>query len=519
MPVKELSDFSEVDQYLAALTTNAGAIRAVSEAIQGTLGPKGLDCMLVDEYGGIIVTNDGVTILKTMDVTHPAARILISAAESQEKQVGDGTTTATVIAGALIAEGVNQIIKGVPVVKVIAGIRYGVTKALELLKEEITLVEDLASPILKRIALVAAREHQEIAELVFQAANIIGANRLDKEGFHLADQIIAIEGRESSLIKGTIINRIPLNGEMPTKLSQARIVIIDDALEPLSFDSESLATEAGFNYQLYQEQEFIKNIYKLADIGVKAVFTDRAISDLAEDLLTELGIIGVQGVAASEWRRLAELTGARPIKKSTLSKNTEDLKRITGEIDDLIIDEAEKLIRIQADSEQNMVTVIIGAYTKEVVAERERIAKDTASALQAAWRGGVVPGGGSIELGIARRLSEHLKRDLACYGYYCVIEALKRPLIQICANAGFNPLEKVEEVWGRQEEFNICSIGIDCDTGKAENLIDLGIWDPYLVKYYAIKTAGEVGEAILRINTIIKMKEVQMGGHHDKETY
>ena len=112
MPVNEFTECSEVDQYLAALITNSGAIRAVTEAVQGTLGPKGLDCMLVDQYGGIMVTNDGVTILKTMDVGHPRPRILISAAGHQEKQVGDGTTTATIIAGTLVAEGVNQIIKG-----------------------------------------------------------------------------------------------------------------------------------------------------------------------------------------------------------------------------------------------------------------------------------------------------------------------------------------------------------------------------------------------------------------------
>jgi archaeal chaperonin len=166
--------------------------------------------------------------------------------------------------------------------------------------------------------------------------------------------------------------------------------------------------------------------------------------------------------------------------------------------------------------DQNYVTIMVGAYTREVVGERERIAKDAASAVQAAWRGGVVPGGGSVELSIARKLANLPIRDMTYYGYNCVIEALKRPMIQICTNAGFNPLEKITEVLGRQEQQDSNTIGINCETGTAEDLTELGIWDPYLVKYQAIKTAGEVGEAILRINMIIKMKEEK--GYHNEET-
>ena len=120
-------------------------------------------------------------------------------------------------------------------------------------------------------------------------------------------------------------------------------------------------------------------------------------------------------------------------------------------------------------------TILVGAYTKEVVGERERIAKDAASAVQAAWRGGVVPGGGSIELSIARKLAHLPLRDMTCYGYNCVIEALKRPMIQICTNAGFNPLEKIEEVLGHQEQLNSDTIGINCETGAADDLTELGI--------------------------------------------
>ncbi|HBF36787.1 MAG TPA: chaperonin [Firmicutes bacterium] len=516
MSVKDVTDCTEVDQYMAALVTNCGAIRAITEAVQGTLGPKGLDCMLVDPFGGIMVTNDGVTILKTMDVNHPAARILISAAEYQEKQVGDGTTTATIIAGTLVSEGVNQVLKGVPVIRVIEGIRLGVARALEFLAELKTPVEDLTSPILHKIALIAAREHHDLANLVIEAARIIGPERLIAEEFKLADQVIAIEGSESALIRGTIINRMPMNPEMPRRLQKTRILIIDDALEPLKIDNEALTTETGFNHQLHKEQELIANIKKIADLGIGAIFADRFICDFAEDLLTDLGIIGVQGVSGDEWHRLAEMTGARPIKRGSLSKPPADLEPLTGEIEQLVINDKFRQIRIFGKPNQNYVTMIAGANTKEVVGEKERIMKDAASALQAAWLGGAVPGGGSAEMSIARRMNEKPLRDMAYYGYHCVIEALKKPLIQICTNAGFNPLEKVAEVLGRQEQLDSNAIGVNCDTGAIEDLSQLGIWDPYLVKYQAIKTAGEVGEAILRINMIIKMKEEKV--HHDEKT-
>ncbi len=516
MSVKEFTECSEVDQYTAALVTNCGAIRAVTEAVQGTIGPKGLDCMLVDPFGGIMVTNDGVTILKTMDVTHPAARILISAAEYQEQQVGDGTTTATIIAGTLVSEGVNQVLKGVPVVRVIEGIRLGVERALQFLAEAKIPARDLSGPILHKVAFIAARENKDLADIVMKAARIAGTERLDSEEFKLADQVVSLEGSESTFIQGTIINRLPLNREMPRCLKQTRILIIDDALEPIKVDTEALTTETGFNHQLHKEQELIDGIKKIANLGVGAVFVDRFICDFAEDLLTDLGMIGVQGVCRDEWRRLAEMTGARPIKRGSLSKAPEDLVALTGEIDRLSVDDKFHQTRIFGKPNQNYVTIIAGAHTKEVVCEKERIMKDAASALQAAWRDGVVPGGGSVEISVARKMNEKPLRDMACYGYHCVIEALKKPLIQICANAGFNPLEKVAEVLGLVEQSGSNAMGVNCETGAIEDVTELGIWDPYLVKYQAIKTAGEVGEAILRIHMIIKMKEEKV--HHDEKT-
>lgn len=507
MSPKHVAEQAETDRRLAALMTNAAAVRAIVEVVEGTLGPKGLDCMLVDDEGSVKVTNDGVTILKTMDVNHPAARILISAAEYQEEMVGDGTTTATLLAGTLITEGVNEVLKGVPVTQVIEGIRLGIAKALDFLAEAAVRLEPSDWGVLKEIALIAGRGYSEIAELVVNAAQAVGAERLREERFILSEQVMALEGASSQLINGTIINKEPVNREMPREIRNAKIMILDDALDIQPVDPAALATEAGLKQRLNAETELKASIQAIAGLGVGAIFTDRAVSGLVEDLLTELGIIAVERVAYREWRRLAELTGARPVKRSSLLRPRAELETMLGHAARVVVNERFRQVWVYGEPSQRFVTLVVGGTTPEVVAEKERITRDAAGAVQAAWCSGVVPGGGSVELAIAQRLSGFPVSGMSRYGFQCVIEALKRPMAQICTNAGWNPLEKIEEVLEHISGSKTYAYGVNCDTGKVEDLSASGVWDPYAVKYHAIKTAGEVSEAILRINTIIKMKD------------
>ena len=507
MAVNQNPERSGTNQPLAALTTNAEAVRALAQIVAGTFGPKGLDCMLVGEDGEVIITNDGATILKTIDISHPVARIFINAIQLQEEKVGDGTTTASLLAEALISEGVNQVLKGVPVIKVIDGIRLGVETASKILAEARIPIERLDSPLLERIALVSARGRRDLADLVIQAAQILGGEYLSKPGFRLADQIIAIDGGLTGLIAGTIINREPLNKGMPREVNNGKILIVDDALEPVKVDFQALGTEAGFKRHLQNQDLLLESIRQLARMGLKAVFTDRGISDQAESCLTDLGIIGAQGVPRDEWERLAAFTGARPVKRDGLLKTPAEMEALFGKAAAVIVDEDYQNIKVLGYPEQKMVTLLIGAYSKEITEEKERIIKDAAGAVQAAWCGGVVPGGGSVELGIARLLNEKMPLDLNRYGYTCVVEALKRPIAQICSNAGFDIMDKLTQVLVAQEKTGSLGIGVNCETGKVEDLLQNGVCDPYLVKYHALQSAGEVTEGILRINTIVKLKD------------
>ncbi|WP_227767540.1 TCP-1/cpn60 chaperonin family protein [Zhaonella formicivorans] len=514
MSVKQVSNNAEVDERLAALSTNANAIRAIASAVEGTLGPKGLDTMLVDKFGGVVITNDGVTILNLMEVNHPAARMLINIAKAQQEEIGDGTTTATIMAGSLVNAGMEQVIKGVPVAKVIEGLRVGVNRALAFFKEQAMHLDDLNSPLLKQVALVAGREHQDIADLTIRAAALIGLEKLQEPNFKLADTVTAQVGAENEVFEGIIINKERMNPQMPLKFEEAKVLVVDDALEPEEIEEEALATEAGVRRYLELQNEFKNNLHKIIHLGVKLVLVDRGVSPLAEEILTDAGVMVVQRVAYKELRKAMEHCGARLIKRTGLKKDPEELEKYLGKAAQIYEDEKLEQVRILGGYGKPMATILVGAATEEVVGERERIAKDAASSVQAAVKGGVVPGGGAIELAAAQHVERGRQevKGMAAFGIDCVVEALRRPFAQIVSNAGFNPLEKMADVLAAQTEKGSIAYALNCDTGEIADMLELGVIDPALVKIHALKAAGEVAEAILRIDTIIKMKEYKSKG-------
>lgn len=518
---QQASAGSEVDERLAALMTNSNAVRAIASAVEGTLGPKGLDTMLVDKFGEVVITNDGVTILTMMEANHPAARMLINIAKAQQEEIGDGTTTATVMAGALVGAGVEQVARGVPVARVIEGLRAGLKRGLSTMRERARRIEDVNDPIVRRVALVAGREHEDIAELVVQAAGLIGKEKLLDSSFKFSDIVVAEEGADNQVFMGVIINKEPMNRQMPHRLENARLLVIDDALEPEEIEDEALATEAGFARYMELQSQFKENVQKIIDLKVNLVLVDRGVDDTAEEMLTDANIIVVQRVVSKELRKAAEHTGSRVIKRTGLKKSLEQLDQYLGRVELVYHDEKIEQLWLKGGGGKPMATVLVGAATSEVVGERERIAKDAASAVQAAIKGGVVPGGGSLELAVAREVEQVRAaiRGMAAYGVDCVVEALKRPMAQIVSNAGFNPLEKIGDAVAAQAETGKDSLAIDCDTGQVKDMYELGVVDPAMVKIYALKAAGEIAEAILRIDTIIKKREERDGLSKDAADY
>ena len=503
------------EERASALTNNAAAIRAIASAVEGTIGPKGLDTMLVDRYGDVLITNAGVTILEKMDVSHPAARLLINVAKAQQEEIGDGTTTATIMASTLINEGAEQVQRGVPIARVIEGVRFGVSHAITSMMRHSRPLTTMDRTLLKQVALVAGREHDDIADLAVEAAILMGREKLSDPVFKLAHMILAKEGAQNEVLFGVIIEKEPLNKDMPRQIDNVKVLLFDDALEPEEIDEEALATESGFARYMTLQNEFREAVEKIIQLDVNLILTDKGIHALAEEAFTDAGIMVLTRVPAKTVRQVAEHTGAKRIKRSALRRSVSELESVVGRATKVQHDERLGHVRVLGGIGKAIATILVGASTAEVVGERERIAKDAASSVQAAVRGGIVPGGGAIEIAAARdimKLRDQLK-GMSAYGLDCVVEALKQPLAQIIENAGFNPLEKVEETLAAQANENNDCLTIDCDTGLVTDLFEQGIIDPTLVKLHALKAAGEVAEAILRIDTIIKKRdqEPQLG--------
>ncbi|MDD3364657.1 MAG: TCP-1/cpn60 chaperonin family protein [Syntrophomonas sp.] len=508
MPDRSLLN-SEVDEKLQALLGNANAARLISQAIEGTIGPKGLDIMMIDSLGDVVISNDGVTILKLMAVNHPAARMIINTARSQQAEVGDGTTTATIIAGALVSEGANQVLKGVPVTQVIQGIKLGIQRSIELIEKMSRSVNSIDDRMLFQVASIAGRGQEELAHLLINGARIIGREKLLSPDYKFADAVVAREAAADKVFMGALVSKEPMNHEMPRCLDNVRIMVVDDALAPEEIDSEARSTEAGFQYYLQNKERYENNLKKISSMGVKLVLADRSIDDLAEQIFTEAGIMAIPRVSRREMEKVCKHTGARKIKRSALNHSAEQLASYLGRAEEVQVNDKRGYTCLFNGAGEAMATVIIGAATEELVDEKERIARDAASAVQAALQKGVVPGGGAIEIWVAKQLEE-LAQDLkgmTSYGVLCVKEALFRPFACIAANAGFNPLEKMGDVVAEQKQKGLDSIAIDCDRGTLIDVLEMGIVDPTLVKIHAVKAAGEVAIAILRINTIIKMKD------------
>ena len=500
------------EQKFDLLENNANAVRAVMAAVESTIGPKGLDTMLVDQFGNVVITNDGVTILNMMEVSHPVARMLIHAINAQQEEVGDGTTTAALMAGEMVTHGLEQVNKGVPVAQVLAGLRYGVKEACRLMEQEAVLVGSMDTGQLYNVAYVAGREDEAIAQLIMEGARLIGEEKLLDTNFRFSQRVRAVEGAESEVLNGVLIGKERLSRQMPLELEgNISVMVLDDALEPEEVGNIALATESGFQQHLVMKEEFKDNIKKLVHSGVQAIFVDRGVDDLAAELLEEAGILVVARVPHRELTDLAEHCGAKLLKRTALRKPLEELQKQFGTATHIIGNEKLSQVKVLGGNGKKMATILVGATTGEAVGEKERIAKDAAASVQSALQKGLVAGGGAAELAVARQLEQNKNAlsGMAVFGADCVIAALKKPFMQMIANAGFNPLEKHGDVNRAQELQQNHHLSINCDTGRVEDLYISGIVDPLYVKLHGLKTAGEVAEAILRINIIVKKKEYQ----------
>jgi chaperonin GroEL (HSP60 family) len=481
-----------------ALESNSNAVMAVADTVRTTLGPKGLDKLLIDQAMNRHVSNDGVTILLSLKAIHPVARMIVEIAERQEQLVGDGTTTAVVMSAEMIKEG-KRLVKelGVHPTKVVEGIDSGVQHACQLLESEAKKISinDVELEQVVRTSLASKLDGGRLAELVISALRTVGENaRYNSEyDFNKSIMVIRKTSMNDQIINGAVLERTKIDPELPREINNAKILITKLDLKPVK---ESWIKENN-KYQeiLLMENDRIKKSKEIVDamlatganvILIASPEVDRAV----EDMLVSRRVFAAR-ISTEEIEYLSRYTGSKPVRV------TEDLNRsdILGTAERVREDEDNGMIYLEGGAGRNMVTIIVSGTTKETSLERWRAAIDGVNAAEAALNKGVVPGGGAAELHVVEKVKNLRLKGLEQVGLEVVTSALESIMRQILTNAGFNGLEKVMAAKASPPGF-----GIDINSGEPIDMWKKGVIDPLLVKTMALQAAGEIAKSVLRID-------------------
>jgi thermosome len=501
-----------------AQRNNIMAAKLVAETIRTTLGPKGMDKMLVDSMGDVVITNDGVTILKEMDIEHPAAKMIVEIAKTQEEEVGDGTTTAVVIAGELLKKAEDLLDQEVHPTILAKGYKMASDKVTEVLKtmsekinvKDIKKLKELARTC---ISTKAPAESKKLVEILVKAVlKVIEDGRVDQNNIKIQKKV-GKSVDESELINGFIIDKERISTGMPVKVSNARIALISTALEV-----EKTETEAKININspdqlqsfLDQEEKMIKDmVSKIINSGANVVLCQRGVEDVAQYFLQKKGVLGVKNISSSDMSKLARATGGIVV------KNLDDLTKsdlgYASVVEEVKIGN-DNMIFVRECKNPKAVSILIRGGTEHVIDEVERSIEDALGVLKSAIEDGkIVAGGGAPEMHLSKVLfnyAEKLKgrEQLAVRAFAEALESIPRTLAE---NAGIDPIDMIVGLKAAHDSGKKW-FGVDVDKGKPADMMALGIIEPSRVKEQAIQSASEVAVMILRIDDVIaagKLKE------------
>ncbi|MFW5936008.1 MAG: thermosome subunit alpha [Candidatus Hadarchaeota archaeon] len=504
---------------------NIMAARTIAQSVKSTLGPKGMDKMLVNGVGDIVITNDGVTILKEMDVEHPAAKMVIEVAKTQENEVGDGTTTAVVIAGELLKRAEELLDQDIHPTLIARGYRLAAEKAKELLNEMATPVSKDDDDILQRIAATAMTGKgaevavDKLSEIAVKSVKSISEE--SEEGIDADTDFIKVEKRhggnaqDTELIDGIVIDKEIVNPSMPKKVNDAKMLLLESALEVKDTETDAqvqINDPDMLQKFVDQEEKMLKDMVdKVAKSGANVVLCQKGIDDLAQYYLAKQGVIAVRRVKKSDLEKIAKATGGR-IMSDLRDISEEDLGNANLVEEKKVGDE--KMVFITGCQNPKAVTILVRGGTEHIVDEIARGIEDAIRVVTAALRDGkVVPGGGALETAASLKLNEWApslggREQLAVEGFAKSLEVIPRTLAE---NAGLDPINSLVELKSAHEEDKKDS-GIDVNTGKIGNMREIGVLEPISVKTHAISSADEVAVMLLRIDDVVASKEGSGGG-------
>ena len=492
-----------------AQRNNIAAAKLVAQTVRTTLGPKGMDKMLVDSAGDVIVTNDGVTILKEMQIEHPAAKMIVEVAKTQEDNVGDGTTTAVVLAGELLKKAEDLLDQEIHPTVLARGYRLAELKAQQILQdlaEDVTLEND---DILKNIAITAMTgkgaeaNKEKLAELAVKAIKEVAEqNKVDLDDIKV-ERRVGESSDNSELINGIVLDKERVHPGMPIKVVEAKVALLDCALEikNTEIDAKIQITDPNqLNAFLEQEERTLKNMVdKIKESGATVLFCQKGIDDLAQHFLSKAGIFAVRRVKKSDLEKLSRATNGKIV------SNWKEFSSVDLGFAGIVREEKvndEEMIFVEQCRNPKAVTLLVKGVTEHVAEEIKRAMTDAIGDLAAAVRDGKVVGGaGSVEMSLTKALKDYARslsgrEQLAVQAFAEAMEIIPRTLAE---NAGLDPIDVLTKLRSTMGKWS----GINVFSGEIMDAWQVGVIEPLKIKTQALSSAAEVAEMILRIDDVI----------------
>ncbi|MDP9490145.1 MAG: TCP-1/cpn60 chaperonin family protein [Thermoproteota archaeon] len=516
MPVLILKEGASQTKGRDAQKNNIAAAKLIAEVVRSSLGPRGMDKMLVDGLGDVTITNDGATILKEIDVQHPAAKMMVEISKATDNEVGDGTSSVVVLAGALIEKAEELINKDVHPTIIVDGYRKSALKSIEIFNQIAQKIDGSNKAELIKIARTSmqtklvSKESDELSQVVVNAA--LQVSEPKESGYSVDIDDVKVEKkaggslRDTKLIKGIVLDKEVVHGGMPKRVEKAKIALVNSALEieKTEFDAKiNISSPDQMKMFLEEENRMLKSMVdKIISSGANVAICQKGIDDVAQHYLAKSNVLSVRRVKESDMTKLARATGARIV------NNLEDLGTKDLGLADLVEErkvETDKWVFIEGCKHPKAVTILIRGGSQRVVDEADRSLHDALMVTKdVIERPFIVAGGGSPESYVAGKLREWSstlsgREQLAADKF---AESLEVIPLALAENAGMDPIDTLTELRSKQAKGSKWS-GIDARTAKIVDMSKLDIVEPLSVKEQIIKSATEVASMILRIDDVI----------------
>ena len=521
-PVVILKEGTKRDSGRRATQSNILAAKAIAEAVRSTLGPKGMDKMLVDSMGDVVITNDGVTILKEIEVEHPAAKMLVEIAKTQDSECGDGTTTAVILAGELLKNAEELLEQGVHATAISNGYRRAAKESASILEKIAKPVRRSETSVLKAIAITSmtgksSEAHADfLADLAVESIKSVAEGRgktivVDRDNIKIQKK----QGgsiSDTELVSGIIIDKEPLHSGMPRSVSNAKVALVDAPFEIKKTEIESkiqINDPSQIQAFLDQEESSIKKmVNQVHKSGAKVLICQKGIDDLAQHYLAKHDIMAIRRAKKSDIEALAKATGGRVVSNiEGLSK--QDLG-FAGVVEVRKIGDDEMTFVTDCKNPK-AVSVLVRGGSEHVVDEIDRNLADAIGVVSLVFQDGkIVTGGGATEIELALKLRKYAPRvggreQMAIEAFAKAIEVVP---ITLAENAGLDVIDtlmglrKAHTKKGRNQHA-----GLDAYTGKVVNMRSRNVVEPLRVKTQALSSATDVATMILRIDDVIASKQ------------